>query len=52
MVLTYLVRSLDACEAREKDMLHLGQWALVPQEAKFWGNGQDVTLQPCACVVP
>ena len=30
MALAYLAVSLDACGAREKDTLHLGQWALVP----------------------
>lgn len=33
MALAYLVMNLDSCGAREKDTLHLGQWALVPQEA-------------------
>lgn len=52
LALGYLEIDLDACSARGKDMLHLGQWAVVPQEAIFFGNRQDVTYDLVHALCP
>ena len=39
--------SLDTHVAEEKDLLHLEQRVLGPQEARFLGNSQDMSTILC-----